>query len=245
MRKAISAVLVSIMLVSMFSGCGVLKKLGFGNGKNDEAYPVSSIAISEDEAKKLTSRVQVHLYFADEKKQKLKKEIRYIQASEAKKSANSLAAAIVNELIKGPGKNTGLAATIPDGTKLRSPITIKAGVATVDLTSEFRDNHKGGKELEQLTIYSIVNSLTELKEIQKVKFMINGKDEEKYKGNFKFDAPFPRDLGLVSMDTSVTSSLDEDAETVNAAGDGSAAEDKDGTGVFNEGSGESDEELLE
>ena len=52
---------------------------------------------------------------------------------------------------------------------------IKDGVATVNLTKDFVDKHPGGKDAERLTLYSIVNSLTEVKDIQKVKFLINGK----------------------------------------------------------------------
>jgi len=72
-------------------------------------------------------------------------------------------------LIKGP-KVAGLKPTIPEGTKLRSAIKIEGDVAIVDFTKEFRDNHPGGKAEERMTIYSVVNSLTELKEINKVKF---------------------------------------------------------------------------
>ncbi len=185
----------------MFSGCAVLQKLGLQKNDSDELYPASSIVMNEDEAKKLTDKVPIHLYFASEDSSKLKMEVRYIPVAEAKKSVNNLASVIVKELIKGPAADTALKATIPATAQLRAPVNINAGVATVDFTKDFVDKHPGGKSAEQLTIYSIVNSLTELKEVQKVKFLINGKAAKDFKGNFQFDQPFPRSANLISKAT--------------------------------------------
>lgn len=207
MRKLLSIILICIMIIAMFSGCGLLQKLGLQENNNDELTPVSSIVMNEDEAKKLTDMVPVHLYFANEDNTKLKLEIRYIKMSEAKKSVNNLATIIVKELINGPDSKSGLKATIPAGTKPGARIKIDAAnaTATVDFSKEFVEKHPGGKIAEQLTIYSVVNSLTELKEIQKVKFTIAGKVTKEYKGNYQFDAPFPRAAALISKDISVPS----------------------------------------
>jgi hypothetical protein len=194
------------MIIAMFSGCGLLQKLGLQEKNNDELHPVSSIVMNEDEAKKLTDMVPIHLYFANEDNTKLKLEIRYIKMSEAKKSVNNLATIIVKELISGPENKSGLKATIPAGTKPGARIKIDAATATVDFSKEFVEKHPGGKIAEQLTIYSVVNSLTELKEIQKVKFTIAGKVNKEYKGNYEFDVPFPRAAALISKDiTTITS----------------------------------------
>lgn len=200
MRKIICIAVMCFMIIAVFSGCTVLQKLGLQKTGEDELYPASSVVMGEDEAKKLTDKVPIHLYFSNQDGTKLKLEIRYIPVSEAKKSVNNLATLIVKELIKGPSAETGLKATIPSGTALRSPVSINSGVATVDFTKDFITKHPGGKAAEQLTIYSIVNSLTELKEVQKVKFTINGKAQKEFKGNFQFDAPFPRAASLISKD---------------------------------------------
>lgn len=218
MRRVISVVTVCLLIAAVFSGCGVLQKLGLMNN-NDELRPASSITIGEDEAKKLSDKIPVRLYFANEDYTKLRVEIRYIPMTEAKKSPNALAGAIVNELINGPGKDSGLRATIPAETKLRSPIKIEAGTATVDLTKEFKDKLQGGKAEEQAAIFSIVNSLTEVKEIQKVRFTINGKKTEALKGNFQFDAPFPRAPQLISTDPAVPSAAPADDESIGTAGE--------------------------
>jgi len=199
MRKLIGVFTICFMVITLFSGCSILQKLGLQKN-NDELHPVSSVVMNEDEARKLTDKVPIHLYFGSEDNSRLKLEVRYIPVSEAKKSVSNLASTIVRELIKGPSSEGGLKATIPSSAALRGPVSINAGIATVDFTKDFIDKHPGGKAAEQVTIYSIVNSLTELKEIEKVKFTINGKEQKDFKGNFQFNAPFPRSPALISKE---------------------------------------------
>ncbi len=199
MRKTISLIIVCVMIMTIFSGCGLLQKLGLEKSDNDELEPVSSVAINETEAKKLNSELPIRLYFANQDNTKLQLEVRYIPLEEAKKSVNNQASLIVKELINGPTSKNAQA-TIPKGTKLRSPVSINGNVATVDLTKEFIDNHPGGKSEAQMTIYSIVNSLTELKDIEKVKFTIDGAAKSDFKGVIQLNAVFPRTEALISKE---------------------------------------------
>ncbi len=234
MRKVVSIVTLCMFLLLTFSGCGILQKLGLQE-TDDELHPVSSIVMGEDDAKKLTDKVPVHLYFANDDNTKLMKEIRYIPMSDAKQSTSHLASVIVKELINGSAKEKGYKATIPAGTKLRSPVAIKDGVATVDFSSEFKNKHPGGKDAEKMTIFSVVNSLTELKDIQKVKITINGKVEKEYMGNYQFDVPFARSAGLISKETVTPGGSDDTAKkatpTPKGTGDGktTSSEEDDGS----------------
>ncbi len=200
MRKVVSIVTLCMFILLTFSGCGILQKLGLQKTE-DELQPVSSIVMGEDEAKKLTDKVPVHLYFANDDNTKLMKEIRYIPMADAKQSTSHLASVIVKELIAGSSKERGYKATIPAGTKLLSPVAVKDGIATVDFSKEFKSKHPGGKDAEKMTIFSVVNSLTELKDIQKVKITIDGKVAKEYMGNYQFDVPFARSAGLISKET--------------------------------------------
>jgi hypothetical protein len=205
MKKLIAIVTICFVSATLFSGCDLLQKLGLQNN-NDEVHPVSSIALNEDEAKKLSDKMPIHIYFANEDNTKLRVQIKYVTVAEAKKGTNTLATLIVKEVINGPDKASGLKATIPSGTKLLSTVEVKNGLATVNLSIEVKTKHIGGKAAEQATIYSIVNSLTELKEIEKVKFLIEGKVESQLAGSFQFDQPFPRSLSLISKEGAVPSS---------------------------------------
>jgi hypothetical protein len=145
---------------------------------------------------------------------------------------NHLAEIIVNELIKGP-KVAGMKATIPEGSKLRSQIKIDGDVAIVDFSKEFRDNHPGGKAEERMTIYSIVNSLTELKEISKVKFLIEGKSSSEYKGNFKFNTEFPRRAQLISNKVEPAGTVNSNENTSDKK-DNTSSGSKDAAGASSE-----------
>lgn len=200
MKRTLSFLMfISVMLV-MLSGCSLLQSLGLQEEPNDELRPVSSIIIGEDEASRLTDKTPIRLYFANKDNTKLKLEIRYIDSTEAKKSTSNLASAIVSELIKGPSDEKSFNRTIPAEAKLRTPVSISNKVATVDMSKEFKTKHPGGKDAEKMTIYSIVNSLTELEDIQKVKFTIDGKLQKEYMGNFQFNGLFPRSTQLISKE---------------------------------------------
>lgn len=245
MRKVVSVITVCFLVLMMFSGCSVLQKLGLMSSESDEVRPASSIVMGEDEAKKLTDKVPIHLYFANEDNTKLMLDVHYIPMADTKQSTSHLASVIVKELIAGPSKDSGLKATIPKGTVLRKPVSIKKGVATVDLSGEFKANHPGGgKDAEKMTIYSIVNSLTELKDIEKVKFTINGKTQSEYLGSFQFNSPFPRNALLISKEAAKPGSGDAagSAEPKKQDGDQkskpASEEIQDTSGIFDEDSGE-------
>lgn len=196
MQRQFCVIITCIFIISMFAGCSTFQKIG----DNDEISPVSSIALSVSEAEQIANKSPISLYFANEEGTKLKLEVRYIPTSELKKPTNEIASLIVKELINGPSKGSGLKPTIPAEAKLRT-LKIKDDVATVDLSKEFKEKHPGGKAAEQMTIYSIVNSLTELKEISQVKFKIEGKASKEFKGAYKFDNAFPRSTSLISKET--------------------------------------------
>lgn len=214
MKKTISIIIVVLLLAVLLPGCSIMQKLGLQKNLDDELWPVSSIIIGEAEASKLTDKTPLRLYFANEDNTKLKLEIRYIDSADVKKSLSNMATAVVNELIKGPSDETTFRRTVPAEAKLREPVSISNKVATVDFTKEFKSKHSGGKDAEKMTIYSIVNSLTELEGIEKVRFLIEGKAEKEYMGNFKFDALFPRSTQLISKDAAETTSGVVDDEII-------------------------------
>lgn len=231
MKKTI---LITILMVTilLFSGCLRTPDKALKQLEEDELRPVSSIVLTEEDARRLNEKLPVTLYFSNQDGTRLINEIHYISMEDAKQGTEKLASVLVKELIKGPS-NSQLKATIPEGASLRSPVKIEGRTAIVDMTKEFIDNHPGGKEAEEMTIFSIVNTLTELKDIETVKFLINGKEQKEFKGNFRFDNTFPRNEALIDRKQSYSATL-EDEEL--AQGDN--AEEASTTEVY-------DEEILE
>ncbi|MDE6182373.1 MAG: GerMN domain-containing protein, partial [Eubacteriales bacterium] len=126
---------------------------------------------------------QVILYFSDEEELSLVPENRLVEV----KQRESLETQIVEQLILGP-KEKGHFATIPAETKIRN-IKTEGGICYVDLSNEFISKSTGGSSAELFTIYSIVNSLTELDEVNKVQFLIEGEKVSDYKGSLDISKP--------------------------------------------------------
>ena len=96
---------------------------------------------------------------------------------------------VLEQLIAGP-EEKGSVATIPIGTKIKDVTTTDDGTCYVNLSEEFVLKHTGGEREELLTIYSIVNSLCKLDQIDRVQFLVEGKKLDTYKDNLQFKTPF-------------------------------------------------------
>ena len=101
----------------------------------------------------------------------------------------------ISELMKGSYSLNDGQKLIPAEAKLIST-EIKDGVCFVNFSKEFVDKRTAGSSAELLTIYSIVNTLTELDNIDKVQFLIEGKKVETY-GEMVFDEPFVKNEFLI------------------------------------------------
>ena len=131
----------------------------------------------------------VTLYFSDAMGEKLVAERR-----KASLVDNRLEKTVVLELVKGP-KNNDNFATIPKDTKVLS-VETKEGICFVNLSEEFITKFSGGSSAATLAIYSIVNSLTELPDIDRVQFLIDGVKVETF-GDYIFSEPFARDKHIL------------------------------------------------
>jgi len=129
--------------------------------------------------------IEVELYFSDADAMYLVAEKRKIA-----KTPN-LAKQVVIELIKG-SNDVNLYATIPEKTKVNE-VYIADDIVYVDLSEDILNNHSGGSSSELMTIYSIVNSLTEIPPIKGVQILIEGKQRESLAGHLDISMPFLRD----------------------------------------------------
>ncbi len=117
---------------------------------------------------------QLRLYFADSSGRYLLSEYHSLTLDED----TSPERYVIEELLRGPN-NGELQSTIPDGTELISCTTVD-GVCTVNLSSEFYANRPTTASAERLAIYSIVNSLTALSQVDSVIIQVEGETPECY-----------------------------------------------------------------
>lgn len=130
------------------------------------------------------------LYFSNKEADKLVKEKREIKVSE-----QEMKKAILEELIKGP-EDPGLERTIPEDVKVLG-VTVEEGIASTDFSGEMRSSHWGGSTGEILTVYSIVNTLGELSDVEQVRFLIEGEEIDTLLGHMDLSEPVHPDWGLV------------------------------------------------
>ncbi len=121
--------------------------------------------------------VEAKLYFVDVQMMRLLPLKVYIYDSTPQKEAKIL----LNELIRGRDDNPKIRRIIPDIKNCMS-VKVEDKTAYVDIKKEMVENHPDGRDLEILTVYSIVNSLTSIKEIETVRFTIDGKRQKDFKG---------------------------------------------------------------
>ncbi len=103
---------------------------------------------------------------------------------------------IVQTLVKGP-IDENLAPAIHGEVEVLSA-KVKNGLCTLDLSSEFKEFNTGGSSKETMAIYSIVNTLCSLDNIDRVKINIEGNENPDFGGHYSLDQPFEADMSLVS-----------------------------------------------
>ncbi len=112
-----------------------------------------------------------------------------------------IATTIINELIGGPQENLGHVKVIPDGIEvgdIRVWMDEDGETAIVDLPSKL-DGNKMGSTGVLMTLYAIVNSLTDpsnTHNIRKVKFLVDGKSVNTF-GNMELSEPFIRNPAII------------------------------------------------
>jgi spore germination protein GerM len=93
---------------------------------------------------------------------------------------------------------SGLEKPLPQGTTLLGATVSADGVATIDLSTDFQKNFGGGSAGEQMTMYSIVNTLTTLPNVHSVQFLLDGKKHDGILGHLDTSAPLKRNESLIS-----------------------------------------------
>lgn len=129
---------------------------------------MNSDSFVENPGQQINSSIEttLTLYFANTEGTELVKESREVHYS----TNISMEKLVIEQLIEGPKKSRATA-TLPSGTKLISVSTVD-GICYVNFSDTFKNQSTA--ITEEVLLYSIVNSLTELSGITKVQISING-----------------------------------------------------------------------
>lgn len=148
--------------------------------KNKKEREIQNEYIPEEEISDEQLRETiVSLYFPDKETNMLKPEARLVNVKELIQSPYKV---LIELLINGP-KNDKLKVIIPENTKLLNS-SLEGECLTLDFSSELLNySNNDSKEKENL-INSIVNTVTELNEVNKVKILINGQTNDEFKNKY-------------------------------------------------------------
>ncbi len=128
----------------------------------------------------------ITLYFSNQAGDGLVQEIQEIHYN----SNISLEKLVMEQLLKGPVGKKGRSA-IPDGTKLVG-VSVLDGTCFVNLSEGFLNQNY--EITEPVVIYSIVNSLAELPNINKVHISVNGDSNLAYREKMELGTMYERNL---------------------------------------------------
>lgn len=145
------------------------------------------------QVEKVESKVTLRLYFANETGDGLVAVNRELTHN-ADLSNVSMEKLVVEQLISGPASDETFPTVSPD-TKLLN-ITVKDGVCYLTFDSAMLT--AVNNVTTDVTIYSIVNSLVELSNINKVQISIDGNKDGKFRDKYEASTIFERNLSLVN-----------------------------------------------
>ena len=173
---AISLIVVILACASFY----IFKQLSNNNAIIEEYVPEQEI--SDEQVR----RTIVKLYFKEINSDTLKCENRSIDSKEL---LSNPYLALVNLLIAGP-TDDGLENIIPASTVVNSA-SLSGNTAIIDLSNSFISS-VSDVNIASNMIYSIVNTLTELTEVNTVKFLIDGTETNFTNCDFSLKEPFAR-----------------------------------------------------
>jgi germination protein M len=177
-KSALVSILI-ILICLVAAGCGLLPAQNRTPDSNPPVDPNPSV-----------SEIEATLYFGDQNAEYLQREVRTV-----KKGSEPVEFLLITELLKGP-QESGMIKTLPPEAKLLD-VRVAEGTAFINFSRELQTRHWGGSAGELLTVYSVVNTITELPTVQRVQFLIEGDKMESLAGHMDTQEPISRDEGYI------------------------------------------------
>lgn len=131
----------------------------------------------------------VTLYFAGPDASGLVPETRWLPVSRTDAKGR------LQALVEGP-RRAGLYPTLPSPLEIRE-VSVEGDLIVVDFGGELVRRHPGGSAGEILTVFSVVNTLTEIPGVRRVAWRIDGQPVETLAGHLDLSRPVERDPSLI------------------------------------------------
>ncbi len=157
---------------------------GLGDAPAAAAEPADPNLDKADEGAPVAAgRIQVKLYVLASSGRELATETEEILYSS---SLQQQAKEVINLLLRRSG-------AIPRGVSLRELFITSQGVAYLDLSQEVVSNHPGGSSAEQLTVFSLSQTLiANFPAVKTVKILVEGREVQTLAGHLDLTIPYGR-----------------------------------------------------
>lgn len=146
--------------------------------------------LEEQDPQWFAPKEPVTLYFATPDAMGLGAEVRWLPPSQAGIEGR------LRALVEGP-RSPGLRPTLSPRVTVRS-VRVQEDTVVVDFDRTLVREHPGGSAGEILTVYSVVNTLTEIPGIRRVAWLIEGMPVETLVGHLDLTRPVEREPSLIS-----------------------------------------------
>ena len=136
------------------------------DGKHSIIMTGSNLAYADDSLEQL--RTDLTIYYTDAEHRYLIGQKISVNLAEEE----NILSYLVQQLKKAPS-GVGLESPLPIGTRLLE-VTVTGGLCTLNFSSEFESNAFSGSAAQRITLLSLVNTLTQLEDVEQVEFCVNG-----------------------------------------------------------------------
>lgn len=160
-------IILIISIIIIIVGLLIYSFLNFSTEKEQNVDTRNEIFPEEEISEEQNFETEIKLFFKESTSGILVPEIRKVNSKELIANAYLY---VLNLLIEGPLENKYIN-EIPKGTKVND-IKFEKGILFIDLSEEFL-NGSGTN-----SIYSIVNTMCQFNEIEKIKITINGENKQ-------------------------------------------------------------------
>ena len=172
-NKKIVIIFSVLLIIILIGGYFVIQWVKDRQQKNTE---IEEYTPQEEITEEQLRQTIVSLYFQSKETKELVPEARLIDIKEI---LNNPCDKLVNLLMEGP-KSDKEERLIPENTKLNKSY-MEDDCITLDFSAEFLNYDKSDEKVKNNIINSIVNTLTQLTEVNSVKILIDGSENEDFK----------------------------------------------------------------
>ena len=172
-NKKIVIIFVFLLIIILLGGYFTIK---YVKDTKQENIKVEEYTPQEEISEEQLRQTIVSLYFQSTETKEVIPEARLVDIKEI---LNNPCDKLVNLLIEGP-KSEKEERLIPENTKLNKSY-MEDDCITLDFSTEILNYDKSDEKIKNNMINSIVNTLTQLTEVNRVKILIDGSENEEFK----------------------------------------------------------------